>query len=407
MSILTVTSEPPWPLDSGGHLRSFHLHNEMAAHLSVNMICPINQSLEARLRLPGDMRCSIELVKVAPRTVLSETRRIIAAQLAGEPYVMYRRHFWKAVNDRWLASARYIKPRVLWYDHIDSYLYHRENRMIDPNVYTVLDMHNIYSLILYRMAEETTNYLRKRALLIEASRLARIERQACQSIDIVVAVSEEEASHFRTLGARHVVVAPNGVSLKSVTPTSARTRASTSPIILFLGAMNWQPNVSACVCLARDIFPIIRNRFPAAQLKLVGREPDAVVRELGQAPGVTVTGTVPDVMPYLAEASVMAVPLLSGGGTRLKILEAFAASVPVVSTDVGAEGIEAIDGVHLRIATVDRFAQAIVDTLNDASREDMTSNARQLIKTHYEWAGIAGKTVAFLQELPPKNVPTG
>src|SRR5262249_33155974 len=137
------------------------------------------------------------------------------------------------------------------------------------------------------------------------------------------------------------------------------------PVVLFVGALAWGPNVSAAVFLAEQAFPKIRAARPDAMLLLVGKDPAPAVKALGRLPGVEVTGGVPSVRPYLAKASLLAVPLDSGGGTRLKILEAFAAGLPVVSTGVGAEGIAVIDGGDIVRAERPAMADAILRVLAD------------------------------------------
>lgn len=394
-NLLAISSEPPWPLDSGGHLRTFHLLDALAAHMDVHLICPASESWIASNELPRDLACTIECVPVPDRTLLGEAGRVVSAQLSGQPYSMYRRHDWPALRRRWSNALEERRPRYVWLDHIDSFQYRPDTTGIRSR--TVLDMHNVYSLILSRLADESANPFRRVVLMNEARRLARMERLACGEVDAVVAVSRREAEHFTGLGAKNVWTAPNGVNAAGISGSSSRPDAATHPIMLFLGAMSWQPNVSAAVHLARVIFPAVKARHPDVQLKIVGRDPVPSVSELGNLSGVTVTGTVPDIGPYLSEAAVMVVPLESGGGTRLKILESFAAELPVVSTPVGVEGIDAEDGVHLRIAELKDFPDAVSCVLERRTDRRMTSAALELVRSTYEWSAIAANTARFLQ----------
>ncbi len=393
--MLVITSEPPWPLNSGGHLRSFHLHNALADEIDVHMLCPVSRDRLQTLDLPKNTKFQIECVPVPKRSILSETRRVLKAQFGRQPYIMYMRHNWRPMHKRWQKVLLDLNPEFLWYDHIDSYLYHRHS--IKTECTTILDMHNVYSLILSRLAMESSNPVRRLVLSIEARRMARIELQACRAVDIVIAVSQSEADHFKKLGAKRIWLAPNGVLSKHKHYRTVATRTDSSRIILFLGAMNWQPNVSAALHLVKNIFPIIKKRYPDSQLKLVGKDPVASVRELKNVPGVTVTGTVADVKPYLSEATVMVVPLESGGGTRLKILESFAAGLPVISTPVGVEGIDAEDGVHIHVAELEDFPKIILKVFENMADESMISNAQQLVQRKYNWASIASDTRNFLQ----------
>src|SRR5439155_18512255 len=130
------------------------------------------------------------------------------------------------------------------------------------------------------------------------------------------------------LGAKSAVLVPNGVDCSAF--ASLPLERSGGPVLLYVGAMSWRPNAQAAIFLAKEVLPVVRRTIAEARLRIVGRDPPAELLALRGLPGVEVTGGVPDVVPYFAEAQMLAVPLESGGGTRLKILEAFAAGLPVV-----------------------------------------------------------------------------
>src|SRR5262249_26047060 len=151
-------------------------------------------------------------------------------------------------------------------------------------------------------------------------------------------------------------------------------------------------NASAAEFLATAVLPRVRERFPEARLRVVGRDPTPEVRALGERAGVEVTGTVPSIVPYLADAHVLAVPLEAGGGTRRKILEAFGAGLPVVSPAVGAEGIRARDGEHLLLAERDRLADVVSGLLADEARgRRLAERGRALVHEQYDWDAV-GRT---------------
>jgi glycosyltransferase involved in cell wall biosynthesis len=229
--------------------------------------------------------------------------------------------------------------------------------------------------------------LRRRYLRREGRLLARTEQRAARAARAVLAVSERDAGYYRDLGASHVYVAPNGVDTRAYAAVHAGHSAE--PVILFVGAMSWPPNVSAVHFLATAVLPAVRQRFAAARLCVVGADPAPEVQSLAALPGVEVTGRVPDIAPYLRDAHVLAVPLESGGGTRLKILEAFAAGVPVVATAVAAEGLAVIADHHLSLAERDRFAESVMETLLDPGRAARRAvHARKLAAQRYDWSAI-------------------
>ena len=173
--------------------------------------------------------------------------------------------------------------------------------------------------------------------------------------------------------------------------------------MLFLGTMSWGPNAAAAKFLI-ETFPKLRARFPDARLDIVGRDPPPELKAMGNRPGVEVTGGVPDVKPYLARASLLAVPLDAGGGTRLKILEAFAAGLPVVSTAVGAEGIEAIANTHFIRAERSGLVEAMANLLESPGEAmQLATAARVLARDVYDWSRIGRKAVDAIQMLGSRS----
>jgi glycosyltransferase involved in cell wall biosynthesis len=224
-----------------------------------------------------------------------------------------------------------------------------------------------------------------------------MEERAARSVEVLCAVSEAEGMHFQALGGRAVYVVPNGVDCQAYAalPTG---RASGQPLLLYIGTMSWGPNVSAARFLARAVLPQVRQAFPDAGLRIVGKDPTAEVRALAALPGVEVTGGVPDVIQHLREAALLAVPLDSGGGTRLKILEAFAAGLPVVSTPVGCEGLRVIHGQHLWVAPRDAFAAGVCTVLGDDSLAGhLAEKGRALARAAYDWRRIGAVACAAVE----------
>lgn len=383
-SVLAITSELPWPLDSGGRLRTFHVMSALAAACDLRLVVPVRPEHAEHVETLKAKGINVVAVPVPPRTKLGEARRLVQSRCRGEPYVMYGRHVSAEVFAAWERELQ-ARPDVVWLDHIDSLLFVSQARATGAR--TIIDLHNIYSLILDRMAAEAANPAKRWFFRGEAKRLAKMEASAATLCDTVLAVSTSEAEHFRKLGAKNVTVAPNGVDCSAFAslPTGRTVNPQT---VLFLGTMSWGPNVSAAVTLAKQIFPEVRKQISTAELLLVGRDPSPVVQALA-GNRITVTGAVPSILPYLERATLLAVPLDAGGGTRLKILEAFAAGLPVVSTAVGAEGIDAVAGEHLVIAERPEIANAIANLLNDESeRRRLAENARQLVQSNYDWKEI-------------------
>jgi glycosyltransferase involved in cell wall biosynthesis len=165
--------------------------------------------------------------------------------------------------------------------------------------------------------------------------------------------------------------------------------------LIFVASMDSEANHDGAIYFVREIFSLVKAPRPSATVVFVGRNPRKELLDLHDAKGIIVTGKVADVFAYYNEAALAVVPLRSGGGTRLKILEAMAAGVPVVSTGIGCEGLNLRDGEHLLIAdTPRRFTDCIIRLLDDESfRGEMIRKARALVENEYDWALIARKQV--------------
>ncbi len=382
-SILAITSELPWPLDRGGHLRSYHLLRGLAADFDVRLVAPIEPGQEQYVSALSAAGIRVCPVPVGPRCAPIETLRVFRAALTREPYVLFRRHDRTSVRHAVTTQVAINRPDLLYLDHLDSAQYADAGRM--P---TILDLHNIYSALVRRTAEEQPNRIVGQYLRGEARLLERAERRAATRAALVTATSDEDCAYYQACGARRVSMVANGVDCDAYASLPI-IRATKAPVILYVGTMSWGPNVAAAKFLAVDVLPRIQSRIPHARLRIIGREPPSEIKALAERPSVEVTGAVPDVVPHLREAHALAVPLESGGGTRLKILEAFAAGLPVVSTPIGCEGIRAEHGVHLLVSSRERMTQALVSVLsNRLLAYDLAERARALVRDHYDWQSI-------------------
>jgi glycosyltransferase involved in cell wall biosynthesis len=202
----------------------------------------------------------------------------------------------------------------------------------------------------------------------------------------ILVVSEVDRDRcLRQRPGRKVLVIPNGVDCAAIRPGSLRM--GSAPVLLFTGDMGFAPNVEAAIILAKQIFPDVRRKYADAELCLVGRNPDPRVLALG-GPGITVAGAVPDMTPHLQAATVYVAPLITGAGTRTKLLEAMAAGLPIVTTRVGIEGIEATDGREVVIAdSPEEMQGAILRLLRDSTlRLALGAAARRLAEHRYDWS---------------------
>lgn len=224
---------------------------------------------------------------------------------------------------------------------------------------------------------------------LEATKLARWERLWVQRSGACIAMSEVDAAALRGMApTTSVFVVPNGVDSGFFAPPDAPTREPLD--LLFLGNLGYAPNTDAAMYFVREVFPAIQAAIKDVCLRLVGPNAPPDIVRLGDLPGVQYVGFVPDVRRELWRAAISVVPLRSGGGTRLKILESLAAGCCVVSTTVGAEGLDLIDGREIVIADgSDAFAAAVTQLLREPERRSKMAQAGRVAAQRYDWEQIA------------------
>jgi glycosyltransferase involved in cell wall biosynthesis len=237
-------------------------------------------------------------------------------------------------------------------------------------------------------------------------RLARIEGRAVGAADLVWACSPVDADALAQLHAPRTAIAvvPNTVDVGAYAAAragQARPVPAGAPVALvYTGTYSYPPNAAAALELIGDILPALRKLGEAPRLALVGREPGpAIVAAAAADPDVTLTGAVPSILPRLAEPCLMPLPIRHGSGTRLKILEAFAAGCAVVATPKAVEGIEAADGREIRLAeTAAEFAAALRGLWHDpAARAAQAAAALRLVEARYSWQAAARAIHASLR----------
>ncbi len=265
----------------------------------------------------------------------------------------------------------------------------------------IVDEHNVESQNLERMAERYHRATLRPYARLQARRMRVFETAAIGRADRVLAVSDEDRRRLESMAPQaRVQVVPNGVDPEYFTPGPGETPPDPGRLI-FTGSMNWLPNEDAMIYFGREVFArlgFVNGASLDWSLDIVGHAPSLAVRGLDGG-RVRVTGSVEDVRPYMRGASIFVVPLLIGGGSRLKILEAFAMGVPVVSTSVGCEGLGVRDGRHLLVAdTAEDFARAIARLgSSPALGRELTDHALRHVRENFSWAAIGRCLVEFYE----------
>jgi glycosyltransferase involved in cell wall biosynthesis len=225
--------------------------------------------------------------------------------------------------------------------------------------------------------------------------LRKWEIQLIEKFDKCMTVSDKNKAIMQSINPNlDITVIENGVDIECYRPLP---RNSHNQNFLFTGTMLYVANHDAVLYFYREIFPLIESRMPGCRFFIVGKGPREEIRNLARYNNVKVTGYVNDVVPYYEESDIFVVPLRAGGGTRLKILEAMALGRPVISTSLGCEGLDVVDGQHLLIADDPKlFAEKTIELIKDrVLYERLVQNARALVENRYSWAAIADQLLSF------------
>ena len=400
MELLFVAPRVPWPLDTGAKIRTYHMLAGLArAHRVRALVFHDSPAELAAADGLAGAGCAVELV---PRSwTRLDQARDAARGLVGPAPFNIRKYERARMEAALLGAIERRRPALVHCDHLHMSRYGRlaTDRAGVPHT---IDEHNVESLIFERFVEKRTGLV-KLAFREQAFWLRRYEASAARRAWGCLVCSDDDGRKLGALsGQRNLHVAPNGVDLAYF---GAPVTPSATGHLVLTGSMDWAPNEDAALWFSADVLPEVRRVAGALPFYVVGRNPSDALRALGERDRQTiVTGTVPDVRPFLVGARCLVVPIRVGGGTRLKILEAFAARVPVVSTRVGAEGIAARDGEEILFAETPAEFAAQVARLGaePALSRRLADSARRLVEATYGWEAIARAAAAFYERAPAR-----
>ncbi len=383
--LFSVLPRPTHPTRDGLAIRNFHLVRALSAFFRVRAFVLRAPHLTAAAEYPEGIE--VEEFLELPRPV-RQARSAAASVLFGGAYSP---RLYRSAKLRARLSRESTRERPAW---IVAHSYHVGPLAIGRGRPSWVDFHNLDSLIWKRMAETAARLPVRSFAALQAPRVRAFERGLLNAADGASCVSSADASELLRLApASPLAVVPNGVDLSRYDFHSARPGRG---VVLFVGDLSWAPNAEGLRWFAERVWPLVQAAAPEARVEVLGRgAPPSLVR---RASGWKFLGEGDDTRPHWAAADAAIVPLRAGGGTRLKILEAAACGVPVVSTTIGAEGLELADGreILLRDDPPD-FADALVRLLRDAPlRDSLAAAARAAIDRRYGWSRIGE---AFATEL--------
>jgi glycosyltransferase involved in cell wall biosynthesis/GT2 family glycosyltransferase len=393
LKVLMVTPYSPYPPIHGGAVRMLALLEHMQATADVTVLSYGDTAAELDPRSIEALRRRCHEAVVIERDTGAVGGLLAPAKTRG---------FWSTAMSE---TLEYFLDRDD-YDVLQAEYTHMAHLLPPParGLLRVLVEHDVSYVSMARAANGAGGAARL-AARFDWMRMLRYEIAAVAGADLVLTMSEtDRATLGRLTPVDHVVPIPNGVDCERFAlATEGREPCS----LLFVGFFRHEPNVEAVRYFCREVLPVVRARYPDVQFRIVGAYPPAIVRQLATAPGVEVTGRVDDIGAYYRRSTLFIAPVLQGSGTRLKILEAMASGCPVVSTTIGAEGLDVVDGEHVLIAdTAATMADAIDRGLGDAAaRTALAARARALVVERYDWASIAGRLMAAYRTAAARETP--
>jgi sugar transferase (PEP-CTERM/EpsH1 system associated) len=390
--ILFLTPQLPYPPQQGTAIRNYNLIAQVAQRHEVHLLSFVDPSHPTTDLGPLREWCaSVRSIPAPLRSTLQRLRTVATSRLPDIAHRLSSTAFRQALG----ATLQGIPMDVLQVEGLEMAPHGLWSQTLPGAPRLVFDAHNAEFLLQQRIFQadvcQPPRWLGALYSLIQWQRLRRYEALVCRRAERVIACSPADADALaRLVPGLHAAVVPNGVDPQSyraggVTPASLGKQA-----LVFTGKMDFRPNVDAILWFCAQVLPRIRQTAPQAHLYVVGKNPHPRLACLATQPGVTLTGYVEDVRPYIAAAEVYVVPLLTGGGTRLKVLEAMAMGKALVSTTLGCEGIPAVSGRDLVVAdsAADLATQVLALLGNAARREQLGRAARAFVEQHFDWQTV-------------------
>lgn len=396
MRILWLSHFFPYPPAGGALQRSYHLLRQAASRHDVRLVAltkerdrPALDAVKADYASPSEFCETVETFPIPSEArPLGRLWTLVSGLWESDPY-----------DDRWLASRDLERHLTATVDaktvdllHLDTIGLAQFGPSV-PDVPTVMNHHNVESHMMARRAERADGMFKRWYMGREAEKLARWEQEWCGGYAQNLVVSELDGQRLETnVPTASWRIVPNGVDTEYFRPEE--TDEGEREGLIFVGRMSWYPNRDAVDWLLEEIWPALVSDDPERTLTLVGSSPPAEVGTSGSGPSnVRATGFVPDVRPFMNRAAIYICPIRTGGGTRLKILDAMAMGMPLVATGMSVEGLDIDEGRHfLRAETPPQFVNAVRRLENDEElRSELAGAAREEAVDRFSWSRLGEK----------------
>lgn len=395
MRLLWVKAGKLLPVDTGGKIRSFNILRHLAARHELTLLSYYHGARDERYEedlsreFPGAVVVAVTERGGPAYQALHYARRFPMAA----PYSVSK-FTSAAVRSRLADIIAERTPQVTVCDFLAASL----NFPPRPVTPSILFQHNVESALWQRQARHESNLAKRAVFRVEAAKMYRYETAALGRFHHVIAVSDHDRALMTQMAPRtDITVVPTGVDValyrRGDAPLPSR------PLVMFLGSMDWPANIDGVEFFCEKVWPRVIANVPLAKFQVVGRNPPPRIRRLGND-SVEIVGGVKSVLPHLHNAAVFVVPLRIGGGTRLKIYEAMAAALPIVSTRVGAEGLDVTDGKDIVLEDDPaQFADALAALLQDGEKRRTIGDAAAATAARFDWSVIATDFESVLERV--------
>jgi glycosyltransferase involved in cell wall biosynthesis len=406
--ILLLTPQLPYPPHQGTSLRNWHILRGLAERHTVSLLSFAETNPAHLPALLTELCARVETVPAPQRTTAQRLSHLLRR---GSPDMAQR----LASDALATALQRHLAtepPDIVQVEGLEM-AHTIPTIRAHSRAVVVLDCHNAETELQRRAYQTDTRQPRRWAAAaysrIQIGRLAEYERWAMIAADGVVAVSEADAAQLATLrteGEGPIRVVPNSIDVNEYVLGQTIARAEQQFDLVFSGKMDYRPNVDAVLWFADAVWPGLRQARPNITWAIVGQRPHAQLDRLRTVPGITITGRVEQVQPYLAGANVIIMPLRIGSGTRLKLIEGMAGGKAIVSTPLGAEGFPVRDGEQLVLAvTPDEWSAEIQRLLDDATLRRTLGQAARDFAQAYDWRVVVPRFDTIYDDLLRRDDP--
>ena len=380
--LLFLTNLFPFPLDDGATFKTYYTLRYLSRNFEVTLVSFYRTQEELAFREEMGHFCKEIIAIPLKRSKWRDIGNVILSLFNRKPFLIerdYSRKMAKAIEGA-LQRGRFS---LIYVDHLHMSQY----VCAQEPAKKVLDEHNVEAEIARRYSQIEKGWLRKWLAYMDYRKLETYEPRECRKYDHVFVVSPRDQTLLEDSGVRNARCIPIGVDTQRLRPLGLNPGSKT---IVFIGTMYWPPNIDAVNWFSHEVFPLIKLKCPDCRFVIIGKRPPLSVQKLARDRNIFVLGYVEDPTEHLRDCAAFIVPLRIGGGIRVKILNALAWGLPIVSTTIGAEGIAVTSGENILIADhPEGFASAVIRLIHDLpTREKLSENGRQLAVKAYDWEKV-------------------